>query len=116
MIDAAGDILYRRACPASPAASTPRDGQPRSPLARHRLRLDPLGPVHRRRRRPDDAVSLYAYRTAASSGSARSPPGRCRRRSSSGDLNGDGGDDLVVRDAGDGTLTLIPDQRRDRLP
>ena len=44
--------------------------------------------------------------TAASSASARSPPASSRRQIIAADLDGTGWDGLVVRNAGDGTLSL----------
>ena len=106
-----GNILYRQGIPGQPGTlRAARHGQPRQPLARHRL-----GPQHRsrararQRRRPATTPSRSTpTATAASSGCrlARRPAG-CRRRSSRPTSNGDGWTDLVVRNAGDGTLSVF---------
>ncbi|MGA7501839.1 MAG: VCBS repeat-containing protein, partial [Isosphaeraceae bacterium] len=57
----------------------------------------------------DDAVSLYAWRNGGFVRVGSLPTGSLPAQIVSGDLLGDGGGDLVVRNAGDGTLTVIPE-------
>ena len=55
----------------------------------------------------DNAVSLYAYRNGGFSLVGSLATGSLPAQIVSADLNGDGRDDLVVRNAGDGTLTVF---------
>ncbi len=59
----------------------------------------------------DDAVSLYAYRDGAFVLVGSLATGRLPAQIIAADLNGDGWDDLVVRNAGDGTLSLFRNNR-----
>ena len=55
----------------------------------------------------DDAVSLYPYRDGAFVRIGRLMPGDLPAQIIAAELNGDGIDDLVVRNAGDGTLSVF---------
>ena len=55
----------------------------------------------------DDLVSLYAWRDARFVWIGSLATGRMPTEIVSGDLNDDGWDDLVVRNAGDGTLSVF---------
>ncbi len=54
----------------------------------------------------DDAVSLYAYRDGGFVRVGSLTTGQLPAQIIAADLNGDGWDDLVVRNAGDGTLSV----------
>ena len=108
-LDSQGDILYRQGIPLAPGSFLPpvtiNPGFPSRDIA---LLTDQRRPGGRERRRPRrrDLV-LRLARWALRFGSARARPVSSRLRSSSADLNGDGLDDLVVRNAGDGTLSVF---------
>ena len=57
----------------------------------------------------DDAVSLYAWRDGGFVRLGSLATGRLPAQVIAADLNGDGLDDLVVRNAGDGTLSVFFD-------
>ena len=111
VVDGAGDILYRQGIPGQPGTlRAARHGQPRTIPSRDIAWVPNTGrgPAARQRRRPGRRRSRSTpSATAASSGSARSPPASSRRRSSRPTSNGNGLDDLVVRNAGDGTLSVF---------
>ena len=54
----------------------------------------------------DDAISLYAWRNGSFTQIGSLPTGLLPAQIMTGDLNGDGFGDLVVRNAGDGTLSV----------
>ena len=58
----------------------------------------------------DDAVSLYAYRDGAFVLVGSLATGQLPAQIIAADLTGDGWDDLVVRNAGDGTLSVFHEQ------
>src|SRR5262249_6262066 len=64
----------------------------------------------------EDAVSLYAFRAGAFVRIGSLPTGRLPAQSVSADLNGDGWGYLVVRNAGDGTLSVCFSNRSGNLP
>ena len=55
----------------------------------------------------DDAISLYAWRDGGFVGPRRSRPDSFPAQIIAADSNGDGLSDLVVRNAGDGTLSVF---------
>ena len=55
----------------------------------------------------DNAVSLYAYRDGGFVKVGSLATGRLPAQIIAADLNGDGWTDLVVRNAGDGTLSVF---------
>ena len=55
----------------------------------------------------DNAISLYAWRDGSFVRIGSLPTGSLPAQIVTADLNGDGWDDLVVRNAGDGTLSVF---------
>jgi hypothetical protein len=109
MVDAAGDILYRRGIPGRPGTFEPpvtinpgfrsRDiawvpGTDQGPL------LASVDVGH-------DSVSLFAYRDGGFVRVGSLATGHLPAQILAADLTGDGRDDLVVRDAGDGDLWVF---------
>ncbi len=110
VIDAAGDILYRQGLPGEPGSFQPpvtvNPGEP----ARDMVYIPtPLGSVIAAVDAKDNAVSLYAYRAGGFVRLGSILTGQLPAQIVAGDLFGDGGNDLVVRNAGDGTLTVVPE-------
>jgi FG-GAP-like repeat/FG-GAP repeat len=109
VVNAAGDILYRQGQPGGPGHFLPPVTiNPRNPARDIAYLSTPLGPVLTAVDARDDAVSLYAYRAGAFVRVGSIPTGRLPAQIIAGDVIGDGRTDLVVRNAGDGTLTVIP--------
>ena len=112
--DAAGDILYRQGQPRKPSSFDPpvkiNPGSPARDVAYLTTRLGPtLAAVDAR----DDAVSLYVFRAGGYARVGSLPTGRLPAQIEAADLDGDGWDDLVVRNAGDGTLSVFFNTGRD---
>ena len=86
-----------------------RDGQSRhSPRATSPGCRTPLeGPLLASVDAQDDAVSLYAYRDGAFVRVGSLATGQLPAQVIAADLDGNGWDDLVVRNAGDGTLSVF---------
>ena len=98
-----------RAGQASPAASRPRSRSTRATLARHRFCHD----SSTARRSPVSTPTTTRSRSSSSAPTVSSwlpssPPVPSRPRFSSADLNGNGITDLIVRNAGDGTISVFP--------
>ena len=110
VVDAAGDILYRQGVPGEPGSFQPpvtvNPGHPARDIA---YVSTSLGGVIAAVDAKDNAVSLYAYRAGSFVQLGSIPTGQLPAQIVAGDLFGDGGNDLVVRNAGDGTLTMIPE-------
>jgi hypothetical protein len=109
VVDAVGDILYRQGQPGRPGSFDPpvriNAGFPSRDIA-----LVPstnqgtlIASVDAR----DDQVSLYAWRDAGFVRIGSLATGPLPAEIVSGDLNGDGWNDLVVRNAGDGSLSVF---------
>ena len=112
--DAAGDILYRQGQPREPGSFEPpvkiNPGFPARDVAYATTSQGPtLAGVDAR----DDAVSLYVLRDGAFIRIGSLPTGRLPAQIVTADLDGDGWDDLVVRNAGDGTLSVFFNTGRD---
>ena len=108
VINAAGDILFRQGQSEDPGRFKPpvkvNPGFPARDIAYVVTRQGPvLAGVDAR----DDAVSLYVFRADGFVRIGSLPTGRLPAQIVSADLNGDGWDNLVVRNAGDGTLTVF---------
>ena len=108
VINRAGDILWRKGRPQEPGTFDP----PVTINPGHPAR--DLGVVDTNQGRllvavdaTDDAVSLYAWRHDGFARIGALTTGPLPAQIATADLNGDGLDDLVVRNAGDGTLTLF---------
>ena len=69
----------------------------------------PLGPVIAAVDAKDNAVSFYTHRAGRFVRVGSISTGRLPAQIVSGDLVGDGGNDLVVRNVDDGTLSVIPE-------
>ena len=109
VVDGAGDILYRQGIPGQPGTlRAARHGQPRlSPRATSPGCRTPIdGPVLASVDAQDDAVSLYAWRDGSFVRVGSLATGPLPAQIIAADLNGDGLNDLVVRNAGDGTLSV----------
>jgi hypothetical protein len=109
VVDGAGDILYRRAIPGQPGTFEPpatvNPNNPSRDIAW--LPNTDQRPVLASVDAEDDAISFYAYRDGGFVrliGSLTTGP--LPAQIVSADLNGDGLTDLVVRNAGDGTLSV----------
>jgi YD repeat-containing protein len=108
VINGAGDILWRKGRPQEPGTFDPpitiNPGHP----ARDIVAVDTRqGPVLASVDASDKAVSLYAWRDGNFVRIGSLPTGSLPAQIVSGDLLGDGGNDLVVRNSGDGTLTVF---------
>ena len=110
IVDGAGDILFRQGLPGQPGRFAPpvtvNPGRPSRDIA---YLSTPFGPVLAAVDARDDAVSFYVYQAGSFYRVGSIPTGRLPAQIITGDLIGDGGNDLVVRNAGDGTLTVIPE-------
>ncbi len=109
VVDAAGNILYRQGIPGEPGSFLPpvtvNPGNPSRDIAW--LPDTSVGPVLASVDAQDDAISFYAYRDGQFvrlSGSL--PTGQFPAQIIAGQLDGNGLDDLVVRNAGDGTVSV----------
>jgi hypothetical protein len=107
VVNGAGDILWRRGQPLAPGTFAPpitiNPGHP----SRGILAVDTnQGPVLASVDATDNAVSLYAWENGTFAVIALLPTGNLPAQIVAGDLYGNGADDLVVRNAGDGTLSI----------
>ena len=109
VINEAGDILWRKGRPQEPGTFDPpiTINNPDHP-SRDIVAVDtPQGPVLASVDATDNAISLYAWGGGTVVWIGSLPTGSLPTQIVAADLNGDGGDDLVVRNAGDGTLTVF---------
>ena len=105
---AAGDILWRKGRPQEPGTFDPpitiNPGHP----SRDIVAVDTnQGRVLASVDATDNAISLYGWRDGSFVRIGSLPTGSLPAQIVTADLNGDGWDDLVVRNAGDGTLTVF---------
>ncbi len=117
VIDSAGDILYRRGLARGSTAFVPpiaiNPGFPSRGIAY--LPETDQGPMIASVNARDDAISFYAWRDGGFvrlDGSLAT--GRLPAQVVAADLNGDGRDDLIVRNAGGGTLSVFMGTAFDR--
>ena len=117
VVDGAGDILYRQGQPLRPGSFDPpvtiNSGFPSHDIAW--MPNTSVGPVLASVDAHDDAISLYAYRDGGFvrlRGSLAT--GRLPAQIIAADLTGGGLTDLVVRNAGDGTLSVYYGTEFDR--
>ncbi len=115
VVDGAGDILWRRGRPLVPGTFDPpitiNAGNPSADIPGNPSRdivtaLTNQGPVLASVDAADNAISLYAWRDGTFALIGSLPTGNLPAQIVAGDLYGDGADDLVVRNAGDGTLSV----------
>jgi hypothetical protein len=109
VIDAAGDILYRQGRPQDPGSFDPpvtiNPGFPSRDIAF--VPETDQGPILASVDANDDAVSLYAWRAGGFVRIGSLATGHLPAQIIAADLDHDGRDDLVVRNAGDGTLSVF---------
>ena len=109
VVDAAGDILDRQGQPGRPGSFDPpiaiNNGLPSRDVAMV-LGAD-RAPVIASVDASGDAVSLLAWRAGGFVRIGSLATGLLPSQVVAADLNGDGWDDLVVRNAGDGTLSVF---------
>ena len=108
VINGAGDILWRKGRPQEPGTFDPpitiNPGHP----TRDIVAVDThQGPVLASVDATDNAISLYGWRDGTFVRIGSLPTGSLPAQIVAADLNGDGWDDLVVRNAGDGTLAVF---------
>jgi hypothetical protein len=107
VVNAAGDILWRRGRPQEPGTFDPpitiNPGRPSRDIVAVETNQ---GPVLASVDATDNALSLYAWRDGTFALIGSLPTGSLPAQIVTADLNGDGANDLVVRNAGDGTLSI----------
>ena len=108
VVDGAGDILYRQGIPGHPGTfEPPVTVNPKNPSRDIAWVPNTVyGPVLASVDAGDDAVSLFAFRNGAFVRIGSLSTGQLPAQIVAADLNGDGWEDLVVRNAGDGTLSV----------
>jgi hypothetical protein len=108
VIDGHGNILYRQSIPGQPGSFEPpvtvNPGSPSRDIAW--VPNTAQGPVLASVDAHDDAISFYAFRNGGFVQIGSLATGRLPAQIIAADLNGDGLTDLVVRNAGDGTLSV----------
>jgi hypothetical protein len=115
VVDGDGNILYRQGVPGQPGTFEPPvtvnvplpDGM--NPYTSRDIAWvpnSPAGPILASVDAQDANVSLYAYRNGAFARVGSLTTGQLPAQIIAADLNGTGWDDLVVRNAGDGTLSI----------
>jgi FG-GAP-like repeat len=109
VVDGSGNILFRQAIPGQSGTFEPpvtvNPGYPSRDIAWVPNTLD--GPLLASVDAQDDAVSLYAYRNGGFLRIGSLTTGQLPAQIIAADLTGDGVDDLVVRNAGDGSLSVF---------
>jgi FG-GAP-like repeat len=108
VVDGRGNILYRQGIPGQPGTFEPpvtvNTGFPSRDIA---LVTTGGGPVLASVDARDDAISLYAWRDGGFLWIGSLTTGQLPAQIIAADLNDNGLTDLVVRNAGDGTLTVF---------
>jgi hypothetical protein len=108
VIDGSGNILYRQGIPGKSGTFEPpitvNPGFPSRDIA---LVTTGGGPVLASVDAQDDAISLYAWRNGGFHWIGSLTTGQLPAQIIAADLNGDGLDDLVARNAGDGTVSVF---------
>ena len=107
VVNGAGEILWRRGRPQEPGTFDPpvtiNPGHP----SRDIVAVDTnLGLVLASVDATDDAISLYAWRDGSFALMGSLPTGSLPAQIATADLSGNRSNDLVVRNAGDGTLSV----------
>ena len=113
LVNGSGDILYRQGRPLQPGSFDPpvtiNSGSPSRSIVWVPDTVE--GPLLASVDARDDSVTLYAYRNGRFVRMGSLTTGLLPAQIIAADLNHDGWDDLVVRNAGDGTLVGLPEQR-----
>jgi len=108
VVDAAGDILYRAGRPGEPGSFAPpvtvNPGDPSRGIA---FVSTDLGPLLASVDANDNAISFFALRSTGFVKVSSLATGSAPAQILSADLNGDGQTDLIVRNAGDGTISVF---------
>jgi hypothetical protein len=117
VINGAGDVLWRRRRPDEPGSYDPpiaiNPGHP----SRDILAVDTnQGPVLASVDATDAVISLYAWRDHGFARIGSLPTGLLPAQIVMADLDGDGSNDLVVRNTGDGTLSIYFNNRSQSGP
>ena len=109
LVNSAGNILYRQGIPGQPGSFEPpvtvNPGFPSLDIAW--VPKTVAGPLLASVDAHDNAVSLYAFRDGAFVRVGSLPTGQFPAQVISADLDNSGWDDLIVRNAGDGTLSIF---------
>jgi hypothetical protein len=109
VVDGSGNILYRQGVPGQPGTFEPpvtvNPGFPSRDIAWIPNTMD--GPLLASVDAQDDAVSIYAYRDGGLVRIGSLTTGQLPAQIIAADLTGTGWDDLVVRNARDGTLSVF---------
>ena len=109
MVDGNGNILYRQGNPGQPGTFLPpvtvNPGNPSRDIAW--VPSTDQGPVLASVDARDNEVSLYVVRNGGFVRVGRWQTGKMPAQIVVADLNRDGWNDLVVRNAGDGTLSVF---------
>ena len=110
VVDAAGDILYRAGRPGEPGSFAPpvtvNPGDPRR--ATSPSSMTDQGPTIASVDADDNAISFFALRSTGFVLVAKLATGSEPAQILSADLDGNGITDLIVRNAGDGTISVFP--------
>jgi hypothetical protein len=108
VVEGDGDILYRQGAPGQPGTfEPPVTVNPNDPARDIAVVTTGGGPLLASIDAHDDAISLYAWREGGFVRNGSLATGQLPAQIIAADLNGDGWDDLVVRNAGDGTLSVF---------
>ena len=108
VINGAGDILWRKGRPQEPGTFDPPITINRGHPSRDIVAVDTnQGRVLASVDATDNAISLYGWRDGTFVRIGSLTTGSLPAQIVAADLNGDGWDDLVVRNAGDGKLTVF---------
>jgi hypothetical protein len=106
-LNSAGEILYRQGRPGGPGSfDAPIMLAPGSRFLSIAFLRTPQGPTLAAVNEGEDSVSLFRSQNGHFVPVGTFATGHLPAQIVAGDLNGDGWDDLVVRNAGDGTLSL----------
>jgi streptogramin lyase len=107
VVNAAGDILWRKGQPQDPGTFDPpvtiNPGHPSRDIVAVNTNQ---GPLLASVDATDDAISFYAWSDGSFAVIGSLATGSLPAQIVAGDLTGDGWNDLVVRNAGDGTLSV----------
>jgi hypothetical protein len=108
VVDSAGNIIYRAGLPGEPGRFAPpitiNAGDPSRDIA---FVSTDVGPVLASVDARDNKISLFAWRDGSFTLIGSLNTGQLPAQIVAADLNGSGLDDLVVRNAGDGTISVF---------